>query len=310
MGKCGCAGTTCGCKIVGDGGIIVTGAGTATNPYRVSGSGGLSAVDTPSINMTILGSGSQSDPWLISADFAGQLDDLLDVDTSGGVPGDVLALQADGSYALVAPATTAPGLIATGTSLEGDGSGGSPLNLRLASNSGLEITGSGVRVDPYTVTTSADLDSLYGSLPAGSVVSDDDGSGVWVKTTSGWVSLIEDTGTITTLSGYVTEASGFDIDAIKVRRRNGIVQLWLLVTPTSTIASNSTGNIGNVHVGDIVPANLRPVYTASMGAGAEWGPMIGAWINNAGRIGIGALEADEPLAAGTQFSLHATYIGA
>lgn len=309
MGRCGCEGTTCGCKVVGDGGIIVTGSGTASNPYRVSGGLGLQVVDTPSVNLTLLGTGSQSDPWLLSADFAGNLDDLLDVDTAGATTGQVLARQADGSYAFVPPATTSPGMIATGTSLEGDGSGGSPLALRLASNSGLELTGSGVRLDPYTVTTEADLDTLYGALPAGSVVADDDGSGLWVKTTSGWASIIEDTGTITTIAGNMTAASGWTIDSLKLRRRNGICQLWVLATRTVTIPADADGDIPVIYVGYITEPTFRPVFTSACGGNAEWGPITGSYLNNSGSLGLGAITPGVSIPAGTQMTFVSTYLG-
>lgn len=311
MGRCGCEGTTCGCKVVGDGGINVTGSGTAANPYRVSGSMGLQAIDTESINMLLLGTGSQSDPWRISAEFAGKLDDLLDVDTSGGVDGYVLARQADGTYALVPPATTAPGLIATGTSLEGDGSGGDPLVVKLASNSGLELSAGGLRLDPYTVTTEADLDVLYGALPAGSVVADDDGSGLWVKTTSGWVSLIEDSGTITTVGGNFTAGSNWSINSFKIRRRNGIVQLAVHATRTASIPSSTSGNVAALTVvGTIVDPIMRPVFSAAAGGSSEHGPTIGAWVNNSGQVILGSINPGIAINSGEDFTFYATYLGA
>lgn len=308
-GKCGCAGTTCSCKITGAGGISVTGAGTASNPYVISGGGGFTTQDTATVDLTLLGSGSTTDPFILSANVSLGLGDLTDVDDSVTTAGYVLARDSGGGFYFAPPATVAVGAISVGQSIEGDGSGGDPLDVKLAANSGLEIVSAGLRLDPYTVTDEANLDSTYGSLPAGAIVADDDGSNVWVKSTSGWSALLEDTGTITTISGNIVEASGWDIDSFKVRRRNGIVQLWVLATRTALLDSNSTGNIGNVAIGTITPAKFRPVFTSAAGAGAEWGPMVGAWVNVAGVLAVGAISPGVDVAAGTQISFHSTYIG-
>lgn len=71
MAKCGCAGTTCACKVTGTGSITVTGTGTAQDPYIVSlgtldTNGTLAVADTASINMTLLGTGSIGDPYVVS----------------------------------------------------------------------------------------------------------------------------------------------------------------------------------------------------------------------------------------------------
>lgn len=310
MGRCGCEGTTCGCKVVGDGGIIVTGAGTAANPYRVSGSLGMQVTDTASINLTMLGTGSQSDPWLLSADFAGRLDDLLDVDTSGGTTGEVLARQADGTYALVPPATTAPGLIATGNGLEGDGSSGDPLNARLGSLSGLQIASDGLKIAPYTVTDEANLDSTFGALPPGSLVSDTDGTRVWVRSLSGWVELVEDTGTITTISGYITAASGWTVNAFRARRRNGIVQVNITATRSAnTVPTHPDGNINASQIATITAPIFRPAINSSAPGGFSESTMAQSRVLTSGEVWIEQVAPAETTPAGTQLLLSATYIG-
>jgi DNA-binding transcriptional regulator LsrR (DeoR family) len=72
MAKCGCAGTTCGCKLVGSSQVTVTGTGTAQDPYTVTlGALAIAANvhvdDTTSVDMTILGAGTTLDPLVISA---------------------------------------------------------------------------------------------------------------------------------------------------------------------------------------------------------------------------------------------------
>lgn len=75
MARCNCAGNTCSCLIEAGTGVVVTGNGTAADPYRVSVGGvdieGRVQVDsTSSITMSRLGSGTVSDPYVISAELS------------------------------------------------------------------------------------------------------------------------------------------------------------------------------------------------------------------------------------------------
>jgi hypothetical protein len=146
MARCGCSNTTCSCQIIGAGAITVTGSGTVTNPYVVNGGLALEATNTNTVTMISGGSGTIDDPYILAAHASLSLADLEDVVATDMTTGYVLARQADGTFALVPPATTAPGTINRGNGLSGDGSSGSPLNVRLAANSGLEIVSTGLRV--------------------------------------------------------------------------------------------------------------------------------------------------------------------
>lgn len=71
IAKCGCAGTTCACRITGSGSVLITGTGTAQDPY-VASLGSLTIAtlltisDSTSINLTLLGSGTALDPYVLS----------------------------------------------------------------------------------------------------------------------------------------------------------------------------------------------------------------------------------------------------
>lgn len=70
MARCGCASGQCSCRVEGGTGIEVTGTGTASNPFVVSASGSptsLTTVDTDTIDMAVIGDGSPSAPYIISA---------------------------------------------------------------------------------------------------------------------------------------------------------------------------------------------------------------------------------------------------
>jgi hypothetical protein len=145
MARCGCAGTTCTCVVEGSGSVVVTGGGSEANPFVVNGPV-LNIVDTATVNLTKTGAGTAASPWSLSADATVTLDALTDVSTAGATTGQVLSKKADGTWGPAAAPTAAPGLISTGNSVHGDGSAGSPLDVTLATNSGLEIISTGLRL--------------------------------------------------------------------------------------------------------------------------------------------------------------------
>lgn len=89
MSSCGC-GTACACIIRGGAGVTVTGAGTPTAPFVISASindlsGSLTVRDSTTVDLTLLGSGTGADPFVLQAASSLKLTQLLDVaDPSGG----------------------------------------------------------------------------------------------------------------------------------------------------------------------------------------------------------------------------------
>lgn len=146
MARCGCTGATCSCIIKGSGGVTVTGAGSVANPYTISSTLNLSVSDTSTIDLTVTGDGSVGTPYLLSAVANVELDELTDVDVAAATTGQVLAKQASGQWIGVAPTTAATGAInlAGSGGLQGDGSAGNPLSIKLAPSSGLTLTASGI----------------------------------------------------------------------------------------------------------------------------------------------------------------------
>lgn len=310
MARCGCTGTTCSCKIIGENGIVVRGAGTITNPYVIGGGLALIIQDTPSTNLTLLGSGTQGDPYILSAETTLEFGDLTDVDTTGGSAGYVPALQVDGTYALVPPSTADVGAVATGLGLDGDGSGGDPLDVRLDALPGLEVVAGGLRLKPYTVPNEGVLDSTWGALPSGAIVADTDGDNAWIKSDTGWKALLEDSGQQTDVGTLTDNATGWTIDSIRVRRRSGLVQLRLTMTTlTSITTAIDNGNIANIVVGTLLPTEFRPAIEAPLrvlGAGAD----TGFYITTTGSIALANVaQPDVVTPAGYQWSISGVYIG-
>lgn len=310
MGKCGCDGATCACRVIAGTNVRVTGSGSALNPLVISADVGLTTRDSSTVGLTLLGEGNTSNPWILEADLTAGLDDLTDVSTAGAVDGQVLAKQLDGSYAFVPPVTAAAGSVATGDGLEGDGSGGDPLNIRLASQSGLEVVGTGLRLDPYIVASEAALAGTYGTVQNGTFIALADGSAMWVKSTSGFAEVVSDSGTITTASGNITAAAGWVIDAVSLRRRNGIVMVYITAHSTSSYGPASAGgDITSFQIATIVDSQFRPVIPAPLRTLSS-GSDHAAYIATSGQVFISALsEGAVTYSANVQQSFCGTFIG-
>ena len=70
--KCGCAGNSCSCKVIAGRGAKVRGTGAQNNPIVIDALPmSLAPQDSSTINVTITGSGSVSDPWKVKGDVIG-----------------------------------------------------------------------------------------------------------------------------------------------------------------------------------------------------------------------------------------------
>src|SRR5690349_3890549 len=70
--NCGCGNASCGCSIIQGPGVSITGTGTKADPYVVAAtlaslSDVLSFQDTTTVDFTVTGDGTPSDPWVVSA---------------------------------------------------------------------------------------------------------------------------------------------------------------------------------------------------------------------------------------------------
>jgi hypothetical protein len=133
--------------VQGAGSVSVTGAGSAASPYIITGGGSLNVLDTATVNLTKSGSGSVADPYVVSADATLNLDALTDVQSTAATTGQVLAKQSDGQWRPVAASSASPGAINVSGGVEGDGSAGSPLSVKLPASSGLVEDSTGLRVE-------------------------------------------------------------------------------------------------------------------------------------------------------------------
>lgn len=72
MAKCGCAGSGCSCNIVAGRGVSLRGVGSISNPFVLEVEPvSFQVTDTPSVNLSLSGSGIEADPYVLSAEYVG-----------------------------------------------------------------------------------------------------------------------------------------------------------------------------------------------------------------------------------------------
>lgn len=147
MAKGCCSGDTCSCLIRSGNGITVSGSGSAIDPYIVTAdlpdfSRSLTVRDTESVNMTILGSGVPSDPFILQATSILKLQELADVDDPQGGPaiGDVpvwVGSGDDGHFEFRTPPTAPAGAVNATNGIIGIGSVADPLEVSVSGTWGV-----------------------------------------------------------------------------------------------------------------------------------------------------------------------------
>lgn len=151
MGRC--CGGGCSCKVEGGNNVFVEGIGSSNDPFVISTDVALEGFDTDAFDVSISGNGTLASPWVVSVNYGpgAQLTDLPDVNAVSPTNAHVLGWDAATSkWTPRAPTTAASGSVQHDTSLSGDGSGGSPLQVAEATDGGLTTSGSGVGLNDAT----------------------------------------------------------------------------------------------------------------------------------------------------------------
>lgn len=121
-----CGGASCACKIVAGSGISVTGSGSPQDPFLIATATDLQVQDNVTFNLTLTG-GVLSVAYANSA----KLDHIPDVDAPAPTNGQVLGWNSSlQKWTPRSPTSASPGAVNHDTSLNGDGSAGSPLAVK------------------------------------------------------------------------------------------------------------------------------------------------------------------------------------
>lgn len=131
-GCCGGQGT-CACQIIGRGAMEVSGSGLPSDPFVLDVEVDFESSFNKTFTTIIEGNGTAATPYSPVVNFSdtAQLDDLPDVMAPNPTNGQVLAWDsAQARWVPVAPTTAAAGSVIHDTSLDGDGSAGTPLAVR------------------------------------------------------------------------------------------------------------------------------------------------------------------------------------
>lgn len=144
-----CCGGASSVIIKGGDGLNVTGSGSTSDPYIISGDleVALRVEETPTVSMSLSGEGNSADPYILSADATLSVSDLTDVeDPTPPVVGDVL--QYDGiQWVFGPPPTQAPGQVNTGDGITGDGTVGDPIGVLVSDTVDTSTDGLYIYVD-------------------------------------------------------------------------------------------------------------------------------------------------------------------
>lgn len=98
MARCGCSSSTCNCQIIDGDNTEVAGNGTSDSPYQINVTVNdvvITVGDTPTIDMSIVGTGTPVNPFLITANRIGQgsfLDAFQGARQAGMTPAQALAV--------------------------------------------------------------------------------------------------------------------------------------------------------------------------------------------------------------------------
>jgi hypothetical protein len=121
-----CGGASCSCVVHGGDGITVGGSGSPNDPFVINADTVFTVADNTSFDLTLVG----PSPWELSVNYAAthKLDNLPDVVAPAPSNGHVLGWDsATSKWTNRAPTTAASGSVLSGDGIQGDGSAGSPL---------------------------------------------------------------------------------------------------------------------------------------------------------------------------------------
>lgn len=168
---CGSTGT-CACKVDPGRMIQISGSGTSGDPFVISSDTFLSVEGNTTFDLGLSGAGTLAEPWVLTVRFADEsiFSGLPQVSDTAPTNGQVLGWNsATQMWEPKPPTTAAPGAISHDTSLSGDGSSGSALQVNedparylQTSGAGLGLNNAGIArlIRPYSNATDRAADTI------------------------------------------------------------------------------------------------------------------------------------------------------
>lgn len=290
MARCSCGGGTCSCVIEGGAGIVVGGAGSSGNPYTIDATGDFTGsiipVPTDTVLMSITGSGTDTDPILISARATLSMTELDDVsDATSPQEGEVPVWTVD-HWEFKTPASAPPGTVNRGAGIIGDGSAGNPLLAAISGNWG---SGSMAGFPADTTTGQAVYTDVAGQLRTRPIPI---------------VRHAEDP-----IQSYGTNWKAYSPGSNFWAQWGPMVFLTCdVVYKGPTLAGGNIGNQTVCNVNGLRTAMPTPLHYCGLGGGMS-GPLISPFVTPSRAIQIGAVDNPYQLVNNGRYWFGGVYMG-
>lgn len=153
MARCGCASGTCSCLVTAGDGVTVSGVGSQSNPYVITGPF-FQAGNTATADVVLTGDGSPANPYRLIVNVHLTLDQLTDVSAPAPTAGHVLTYVAGTGWTNAIPQSGTPGAVLHDNTLKGDGTAAAILGVLLDPTGGITAGPSGLQAaSGWTICT-------------------------------------------------------------------------------------------------------------------------------------------------------------